>query len=524
MRPILVALLLFSFIVCLVQADDGEYIAASPFGQSDVEEDGGYLDDSDGTLDERSVLDVLTKRQRRHARRRRPAALPNTRTAPWIGRAAGPAGCDAVQENVRRRDTNAARALGLVQWASYAVGRSAVVKERFAVRIRKDAVEQIRRTSTTTTTSKKSKTSTISCKNTPTIDIEARAVVATGVAEAGLEARNAPEKRQAMKDAMKLYCEQDDEDIPVMYFPLIPGRTEELIRSTCGGIGGGSEVLLHWAKDGKTRDRRKTAGCKDYCKKRGEEWSDEWHDRNECDEFPPASTTEGGDPNCHKMCIPWFQNSLGGSMIWSYATTVYSLKKGQAFIIRVIPGCEYLEILDELERRETDPEMDAQIRKGLEVLDQIERRQSDTTQLSNSSSSWYEDPRIGAKDGYGWIFNGIFDAPDGEYSMNIGLSQQVEQLAIIDGNGDEYLSETNPDKDGSYSITVEDATDLSIVAYGKKEDDIKISYSAQVAPLAANTATSAPTATTSSSTGSVASLDLVIGSLVGVAIVVALFC
>jgi hypothetical protein len=39
---------------------------------------------------------------------------------------------------------------------------------------------------------------------------------------------------------MKYLCDteddDDDEDIPIMYFPLIPGRTEELIRSTCGGV------------------------------------------------------------------------------------------------------------------------------------------------------------------------------------------------------------------------------------------------------------------------------------------------
>jgi hypothetical protein len=147
-----------------------------------------------------------------------------------------------------------------------------------------------------------------------------------------------------------------------------------------------------------------------------------------------------------------WQNSLGGSMMWSYASRVYKLKAGQRFILRVVPGCEFLDDIDFLQRKRTfDPEVLDQVKRGVEVLDSLDivprqgpgegedEDRGNATHRSGSGGSWYEDPRLGAKKDYGWLFYPIPGARAGEYDMRISLSGQLESLAIIDGNGDEYL-------------------------------------------------------------------------------------
>ena len=109
-----------------------------------------------------------------------------------------------------------------------------------------------------------------------------------------------------------------------MIFPYIPDETEELIASTCEGsyqyfdflvcllqlsigIGGGDQILLHWAGDGKNAVRRRQSGCDGYCESEyqislmfdthlrylasdlGETYNTAYRDRNECDEFPPGN-------------------------------------------------------------------------------------------------------------------------------------------------------------------------------------------------------------------------------------------
>lgn len=134
-------------------------------------------------------------------------------------------------------------------------------------------------------------------------------------------------------------------------------------------------------------------------------------------------------------------------MIWSYATRVYKLGPGDPFIIRVVPGCEFLDLLDNLfDKRGLKPEVLDQMERGLEVLNTIEARQDrpeedrgNATHRSGSGNTWYQDPRIGARPEYGWLFDSIPGAITGNYTMNITLSAPMENLAIVDGNGDEYL-------------------------------------------------------------------------------------
>ena len=92
-------------------------------------------------------------------------------------------------------------------------------------------------------------------------------------------------KRQDSGDDFLQYCSLCGQQIPIMPIAYIPGETEELVSSTCGGnvirlrvcdecianavlgIGGGDQIILQWAGDGTkgAESRRSQNGCNGYC-------------------------------------------------------------------------------------------------------------------------------------------------------------------------------------------------------------------------------------------------------------------
>lgn len=67
----------------------------------------------------------------------------------------------------------------------------------------------------------------------------------------------------------------------------------------------------------------------------GQSFNARYNGRNECDEFPPASSWEGGE-GAHRQCIFGLQNQLGGHMYNSYSA-LFKLLPGSPYIIPSYP-------------------------------------------------------------------------------------------------------------------------------------------------------------------------------------------
>ncbi|KAH8590745.1 hypothetical protein B0O99DRAFT_634029 [Bisporella sp. PMI_857] len=327
----------------------------------------------------------------------------------------------------------------------------------------------ITRASTVSTKLTATKSISIKCKSTPTFANTKR--TAAPAPDGGL-VNNKPVsdllKRQSEEDDLRQFCDTDDEQIPIMYFPWYPGETDQLIESTCAGIGGGDEILLTWAGDGPVAadKRRGQSGCPGYCARIGESINAVYGERNECDEFPPASSTQGG-AGAHKLCIVWWQNQLGGKLIQSYKW-LYRLQPNQKFIIRVVPGCAKFSAA----KREID---------------------SSKQSYTAANSTWHQDRRPGAEDGVGFVFAPMTEVKAGTYNISLDLGSPVIELSITDGNGLEYFRNTAPSANEISNFTVEDTTgdgvNLAIAAYARRDDHVNIVYQAALMPNNTETGT-----------------------------------
>lgn len=194
-------------------------------------------------------------------------------------------------------------------------------------------------------------------------------------------------------------------------------------------------MILKWAGDGKAgaKARRRLSGCRDYCNSRGESINSVYHERNECDEFPFASTLDGGNSGVHKLCIVWWQNQLGGKLIQSYSA-LYKLQPDQEFIVRVIPGC------GNLGKREALPDSSPWSKHNSieELASAIERRATSWT-ATNSSRPFTVDRRPGSPLGSGFLVAPLEGVPAGDVSINLGPLGQATELSVTDGDGVEYL-------------------------------------------------------------------------------------
>ncbi|KAH6884650.1 hypothetical protein BKA70DRAFT_1574876 [Coprinopsis sp. MPI-PUGE-AT-0042] len=163
----------------------------------------------------------------------------------------------------------------------------------------------------------------------------------------------------------------------VVRFELNEKKNGALLRNMCNGMRGENTIELTYSgqmSDSDKRKKRTAAGCvSGYCAKLAVPGL------NSCDEFPPASSDEGGStiPRLQRAinCIPGTQNSRQGQR-FSAMVRSSGIRKGQRFVISI--DCD--EVLGSIVPRNADPFDDYE-----EEEDDLAKR--DVVDLSGTSDS-----------------------------------------------------------------------------------------------------------------------------------------
>ncbi|KAH6891710.1 hypothetical protein BKA70DRAFT_1119622 [Coprinopsis sp. MPI-PUGE-AT-0042] len=138
----------------------------------------------------------------------------------------------------------------------------------------------------------------------------------------------------------------------VVRFELNEKKNGALLRNMCNGMRGENTIELTYSgqmSDSDKRKKRTAAGCvSGYCAKLAVPGL------NSCDEFPPASSDEGGStiPRLQRAinCIPGRQNSRQGQR-FSAMVRSSGIRKGQRFVISI--DCD--EVLGSIVPRNANP-------------------------------------------------------------------------------------------------------------------------------------------------------------------------
>ncbi|KAL0953788.1 hypothetical protein HGRIS_004972 [Hohenbuehelia grisea] len=125
---------------------------------------------------------------------------------------------------------------------------------------------------------------------------------------------------------------------------LDEAKNGALLRNMCNGLRGKNTEVLTYSGPANTRElkaakkaKRRAAGCVDrFCRNPLNNGGNS--KLNSCDEYPPASSDEGGDarPEIRRAinCIPSTQNTLQGTTFRSMMNSA-GLKKGDKFVISI---------------------------------------------------------------------------------------------------------------------------------------------------------------------------------------------
>lgn len=181
----------------------------------------------------------------------------------------------------------------------------------------------------------------------------------------------------------------------------------------------------------KARKRRR-AGCKrGYCAKLGQPGL------NSCDEFPPASTDEGGDtlPTLERAInrIPEVQNSRQGQKFSTMVRTS-GIQKGQTFVLSI--NCD--KVLGSIVPRDVFP------RDADEDDDNLAKR--DVIDLSGiSGAENIFTPEVGLNETTNTLVVGFGDLGSGSYSVKFTVEAGTVEPGgfIVDNMGDEFSRVTS---------------------------------------------------------------------------------
>ncbi|KAF9262817.1 hypothetical protein L218DRAFT_988071 [Marasmius fiardii PR-910] len=282
----------------------------------------------------------------------------------------------------------------------------------------------------------------------------------------------------------------DGETLPVLNFHLKPGQTDGLYESMCKGMfdrNGGKSTdkdVLNWggSKDPLYNQRRKDAGCKGFCTEVNQFLPRS--ERVECDEYPPASTKQGG-AKASRKCITWNQNSgYQGPQIKNFASkSGCNLQEDDRFIIRMKDGCSYLG----LNKRQD----------GTSANTTLSARQNSPSQLSLSG---FNDTLLSIDNSTTpkWISVHLDELQAGQYTVTVPLEFQITELVVLDGEGVEYASIESPSGSTmlNFTLDVDLDTGASLIAVTDRKMNISFTATAQLsvetAPRSSNSAGSLP--------------------------------
>ncbi|KAF8460905.1 hypothetical protein BDZ91DRAFT_851317 [Kalaharituber pfeilii] len=277
------------------------------------------------------------------------------------------------------------------------------------------------------------------------------------------------------------FCRIGGKDIPVMTFRWFEDLTDDLVENMCRGIkkrGGGNEVVLTWAGDGRNRSRRRASGCRGFC--RGKRSST--GERTSCDEFPFAATREGGT-GAHIGCIVAWQNTMQGIYINSWSA-FYGIKAGDQFVVRM-EGVDCSRVSSsKLAIRQAGFDKILLDENGNPYPDQ-----DGLIPISGDVQTSKYRQGIGpdvAQEGLGYYINTIGDVNPGFYSflLTVQGSGPVEKVKIINGDGEEVemLQSSYDNYRGNYTFRVSDIDyGLGAVVYSTDRNlHTIVTYNAQV--------------------------------------------
>ncbi|KAJ7240074.1 hypothetical protein C8J57DRAFT_1727213 [Mycena rebaudengoi] len=263
------------------------------------------------------------------------------------------------------------------------------------------------------------------------------------------------------------FCERNEcidvaHEDKVIRFEYDEKKNGNLLRSMCKGLGGKNTQKLTYSGPANTRSlkkarakKRRDAGCKrGLCKQ--VKFNNNNPALNSCDEYPPASSDEGGGTSVLQVvtCIPAVENSYqGGTM----SGLLQKLKKGDNFVISVdcdkVLGSINASPRDVAVEEESPATSDHDDQLSVLVA-QLERRE--TISEANNGTVL---PFISAKEmqqnstAYGYYIAPFGDLWAGTYTATIHCASGSSFGGfMIDNNGDNITDSANGADDTIFTI------------------------------------------------------------------------
>ncbi|KAK1230247.1 hypothetical protein PQX77_006676 [Marasmius sp. AFHP31] len=226
--------------------------------------------------------------------------------------------------------------------------------------------------------------------------------------------------------------------------------------------------VLNWggSKDPNYAQRRADAGCRGFCAEVNSFLP--FSMRQECDEYPPASTKQGG-AGASRKCIPWYQNSgTQGNQIRTFAgKNRCNLQDNDRFIVRMKDGCSYLG----LSRRQN----------GASAVPTSTAVQDSSSSMSLSGFNDTLSSVAGDDTVPRWISVQFGELQAGDYTISVPLQSVITEPVVLDGEGVEYASIESPNGAVTLTFTLADniTSGASLIAVTNQKMNISFTATAR---------------------------------------------
>jgi hypothetical protein len=193
----------------------------------------------------------------------------------------------------------------------------------------------------------------------------------------------------------------------------------------------------------------------------------------QCDEFPPASSLEGGGPTL--TCISWYQNNLGGILLKYFYADAGLNRDGMPYVIRM-NTCNF-------------PKEPESWPRGSQPTPRPPSKRDTVSVQAAEQPLWIKDPR-GQGDA-GFVIMPIERAAAGTYNATLTLSgsDKLRDISILDAAGDVIWEGKDVDFSGGrltglqYSVA-DDTQDLFVAASAESSVSVTAEFSATSVPQA----------------------------------------
>ncbi|KAJ6449654.1 hypothetical protein C8R45DRAFT_144214 [Mycena sanguinolenta] len=125
---------------------------------------------------------------------------------------------------------------------------------------------------------------------------------------------------------------------PTLTFPYLKGHNDELIENICRGMGGSNSDTLTYSGPASTKEAKAAKDAKRVKQGCTRGLCDTANTRESCDEYPFASTDEGGGNRASGviLCVPEYQNNWQGQLMRGWFNSLKnSVKEGSKFNVKV---------------------------------------------------------------------------------------------------------------------------------------------------------------------------------------------